>query len=211
MRGVPRGTSIAVSAAGIAVAGVLIWGEWVHCSTARRTRRLPQPRAGSRVAVVVPGFGNRSSRPNVVNRWRARIAVRTAERAGQAGSTTTIVCSGGAVRGSIPEALLLRQYIVGRLHWQGEVLVEPRSSSTWENVHNVLPLVEPFDWIAFASNGLHAVKARIYLARQRPELVGRLIAADDYRLGEMTWMKPVFAAVGLVKLRVVFHVERPGC
>lgn len=210
MRDVPRGTSIAVSAVGIAVTGVLIWGEWVHCSAARRTRRLPQPRAGSRVAVVVLGFGNRSSRPNAVNRWRARIAARTAERAERAGATTTIVCSGGAVRGSISEALLLRQYIVGHLRWRGVVVVEPNSTSTWENVRNVLPLVEPLDWIAFASNGLHAAKARVYVAQQRPDLGDRLIAADDYRFGEMTWVKPIFAAVGLVKLRAMFHVERSG-
>lgn len=89
--------------------------------------------------------------------------------------------------------------------------MEPNSSSTWENVRNVLPLVEEYDWTAFASNGLHAAKARLYLARQRPDLGGRLVAADDYRLGEMTWMKPLFAVVGLMKLRSVFHVERPGC
>lgn len=88
------------------------------------------------------------------------------------------------------------------------MLVEPNSSSTWENVRNVLPLVERFDWVAFASNGLHSAKARVYFARQRPELVGRLVTADDYRVGEMTLMKPVFAAVGLTKLRAVFHVER---
>lgn len=209
--GVPRGTSAAVAAVGVAVATALIWGEWVHRGAAQTARQLPQPRAGTLGAVVALGFGNRSVRPNAVNRWRARIAVRTAERAELAGATATIICSGGAVRGATPEAALLRQYIVNRLHWRGEVLVEPNSSSTWENVRNVLPLVEEYDWIAFASNGLHAAKARIYLARQRPDLSGRLVAADDYRLGEMTWMKPLFAVVGLVKLRSVFHVERPGC
>jgi uncharacterized SAM-binding protein YcdF (DUF218 family) len=195
----------------VVVAAALTWGEWVHQRAARAARQLPQPRAGTRGGVVVLGFGNRSNRPNAVNRWRARIAVRTAERAERAGATATIICSGGAVRGSTPEAVLLRQYIVDCLHWRGEVLVEPNSSSTWENVRNVLPLVEEYDWTAFASNGLHAAKARLYLARQRPDLGGRLVAADDYRLGEMTWMKPLFAVVGLMKLRSVFHVERPGC
>lgn len=208
---VPRGTLAAVVAVGVAVATALIWGEWVHRGAAQTARQLPQPRAGTRGAVVVLGFGNRSVRPNAVNRWRARIAVRTAERAELAGGTAAIICSGGAVRGATAEAALLRKYIVERLHWRGEVLVEPNSSSTWENVRNVLPLLEQMDWIAFASNGLHAAKARVYLIRQRPDLGGRLVAADDYRLGEMTWMKPLFAVVGLVKLRSVFHVERPGC
>ncbi|WP_260852646.1 YdcF family protein [Curtobacterium pusillum] len=188
----------------------LIWGEWVHCSASRTARRLPSPTAGSRGAVVPLGFGNRAGRPNAVNRWRARIAVRTARQAEEFGATVTIICSGGAVHGPQPEAVLLRRYIVGRLRWRGPIQVERDSSSTWENVRNVLPLIEQSDWIAFASNGLHAAKARVYLARQRPNLAGRLVPADDYRLGEMTWMKPLFAAVGLAKLRAVFHVERSG-
>lgn len=188
----------------------LIWGEWVHCAAARTARLLPYRTAGSRGAVVVLGFGNRAGRPNAVNRWRARIAVRTARQAEQLDATVTIICSGGAVHGSQPEAILLRRYIVGRLRWRGPVEVEQESSSTWENVRNVLPLIERSDWIAFASNGLHAAKARVYLARQRPDLTSRLVPADDYRLGEMTWMKPLFAAVGLAKLRAVFHVKRSG-
>lgn len=207
-RGVPRGTSAIVATLAVAVATALAWGEWVHSAVARAARRLPEPPAGSRGAIVVLGFGNRSTRANAVNRWRARIAIRTARRAELVGATATIICSGGAVHGSVPEAVLLRTYIVERLRWGGDVLVEPHSSSTWENVRNLLPLVEGFEWVAFASNGLHAAKARVYLVRQRPDLRGRLVAADDYRVGEMTMVKPVFAAVGITKLRAVFHVER---
>ncbi|AOX67639.1 hypothetical protein BJK06_08145 [Curtobacterium sp. BH-2-1-1] len=156
------------------------------------------------------GFGNRGHRINVVNRWRGRIAVRTARSARAAGAPARILCSGGAVRGTVAEAVLLRDYIENSLGWDGPVSIEPDSRSTWENVRNALPWIESADRVAFASNGLHAEKARIYLGRQRPELAERLVAADDYRFGEMSLLKPVFAAVGLWKLRAVFHVKPPA-
>lgn len=112
--------------------------------------------------------------------------------------------------GTVAEAGLLRDYIENCLGWDGPVSIEPDSRSTWENVRNALPWIESAGWVAFASNGLHADKARVYLRRQRPELAERLAAADDYRFGEMILLKPVFAAVGLWKLRAVFHVKPPA-
>nr|WP_254701192.1 YdcF family protein [Curtobacterium pusillum] len=212
--GVPRGTSPAVVAA-LAVAATsalssaLVWGEVVHARAARRATALPSPPPGSTVAVVVLGFGNRGARINSINRWRARIAVRTAQRAASRGAAVTIICSGGSVHGATPEADLLGGYIARELHWHGSVLVERTSVSTWENVRNVLPLIGGAQCVVFASNGLHAEKARNYLRRQRPDLAGLLAPADDYRPGEMIAVKPIFAAVGLWKLRAMFHVEQP--
>ena len=111
------------------------------------------------------------------------------------------------MRGTVAEAVLLRDYIESSLGWDGTIATELESRSTWENVRNALPWIESADWVAFASNGLHAEKARVYLGRQQPELAGRLAAADDYRFGEMILLKPLFAAVGLWKLRAVFHVK----
>ncbi|WP_186377106.1 YdcF family protein [Curtobacterium pusillum] len=188
-------------------AAIVAWGEAVHAHAARRERQLPRaPRAPG--AVVVLGFQNRGDRINVVNRWRARIAVRTAREAERRGASATIICSGGAAHGTLPEAELLAGYLRGSLGWSGPVLVESESTSTWENVRNVVPLLGDARWVAFASNGLYAEKARVYLRRQRPDLGRLLVRADDYRLGEMLFIKPVFAAVGLWKLRAVFHVER---
>lgn len=161
---------------------------------------------------MVLGFANRGPRINVVNRWRARIAVRTARKAERLGASVEIVCSGGAVRGSVPEAILLRRYIIRRLGWHGPVHVESDSTSTWEKVRNTFADTDRADWVAFASNGLHAEKARTYLLRQRPERSGVVVGADEYRFGEAILLKPVFAAVGLVKLQRAFHVEhRDDC
>lgn len=167
---------------------------------ARAARRGHGPRASATTAakgyVVLLGFANRRSQINMINRWRARIAVRCARRRPAA----TIICTGGAVRGRTAEAELLRRYLRADLGWSGQIIVENESRSTWENVCNVMPLLVDADWITFASNSLHAEKARAYLRRQRPDLAPRLVPGHDHRWGEMAAVKPMFAVVGLWKL-----------
>jgi hypothetical protein len=156
--------------------------------------------------VVVLGFADRGTRANVVNRWRARIGVRAARR----GNGVTVVTSGGSVRGRTPEAVLIADHLRGALQWDGPLLTDTDSTSTWENVRNVLPWLESADWIVFASNGLHAEKAREYLRRQRPDLADRLVRGQEYRVGEMFRLKPFFALVGLWKLRTMRGADLGG-
>lgn len=61
------------------------------------------------------------------------------------------------------------------------------------------------DQVKIVSNPLHALKARIYLRRQRPDLVERLARAGDYRPGEAWLIKPLFAAYGLWDLMRCRH------
>jgi uncharacterized SAM-binding protein YcdF (DUF218 family) len=152
---------------------------------------------GSSGVIVVLGIANRGDRANLVNRWRARMALRSIPD----GTSTTIVTSGGAVRGPIPEATLLARHLRNRLGWHGLLHDEITSRSTWENIQNVTPWLEDAQWIMLVSNSLHAEKARTYLRRQRPDLAARLVPGRDYRLGEMTLFKPVLAVVGLIELR----------
>ncbi|MFJ6171801.1 YdcF family protein [Curtobacterium sp. NPDC092190] len=150
-------------------------------------------------AIVVLGFANAGPDPNAVNRWRARIAVRTARRYEAAGDTAIIVCCGGAVRGAFPEADLLEN-AVRRLGWTGAVRKDRDSVSTWENIANARPMIAAADRVVICSNGLHAAKGRTYLRRQDANLASKLAPALDYRVGEMLWAKPVFAAVAIWKL-----------
>lgn len=83
----------------------------------------------------------------------------------------------------------------------GSIEVEIASRTTWENVLNVTPMLESADRIVFASNALHAEKARAYLWRQRPDLADRLARAEDYRLGELLLLKPLLAWIGVRNLR----------
>ncbi|MGL3197908.1 MULTISPECIES: YdcF family protein [Curtobacterium] len=181
----------------MAIAAVLITADGLHARAARRghgDRERSSP--SSPGSVVVLGFANKSPRINMINRWRARIAVRTA----RGRPAARIICSGGAVHGPIPEGELLAQYIREHLGWSGAMTTETASRSTWENVRNVAPLLADAAWIVFASNSIHAEKARAYLRRQHPALADHLIPGRDHRWGEMLPVKPIFAAVGLWKL-----------
>ncbi|NUU51678.1 ElyC/SanA/YdcF family protein [Curtobacterium luteum] len=194
---VPRGTLETISAASVVLAAILGASELIHARAARRgiTNRagVPADRPG---VVVVLGFANRGTRINMVNRWRARVAVRSVRRRPAA----RVICSGGAVRGTTAEGDLLARYLREGLGWSGPIGVERKSRSTWENVANVVPLLGDAEWLVFASGSLHAEKARTYLRRQRPDLVRLMVPGSDHRWGEMTVVKPLFAAVGLWKL-----------
>lgn len=199
---------------------LLIWGEVVHSRAAIRQRRAVQPLVSAaeavasgahrpRSAVIVLGFADRGARPNVVNRWRARIGARTAARLSAAGHDVVVVCCGGPVRGPVPEADLLER-AVRAAGWQGEVLLDRVSTTTWGNITEARQLIGNVDAVAVCSNGLHAEKAREYLRRQDPAAASRLVASDDYRPGEMVLLKPLFAAVGLHNLRQMRSSRRSG-
>jgi hypothetical protein len=85
----------------------------------------------------------------------------------------------------------------------GPSKVDLTSLSTWENIQNAIPLVEDVDAIKIVSNSLHAEKGRAVLWKLRPDLAARLVKGSDYRLGEITWVKPLAALVGLKKLRAL--------
>lgn len=189
----------------VVLVACLAWGEAVHfgASAASRRHRAGLSCRGRDVAVVVMGFSNRASQPNLVNRWRARIAVRTARFLVRRGARSVrIICCGGPVMGPVPEA----EHLAAALRhagWHGQTVLEGHSRSTWENIANVRPLLRRDELIALCSNDLHVVKARLYFARQDPDVVGRLIGSANYRVGEMVLAKPLFAAVGLHKLRAL--------
>lgn len=173
--------------------GVTAWGEFVHW---RASRALTRTRLPARTeAVVVLGYRNPGSeRANVLNRWRVRAALRSVDPAVAA---STLVCSGGSGTASVSEATLMAEYAVAACGFTGRVRLEEESRSTWQNVENVLPLIEHADQIKIVSNPLHALKARLYLRKLRPDLADRLVRAADYRLGEAWPIKPLFAVYGL--------------
>jgi hypothetical protein len=107
---------------------------------------------------------------------------------------------GGAPDGESPEAELLAEYARG-LGYRGRIILEPDSRTTWENIINVIPLVEDANVIKIASNSLHAEKARGYLRKQRPDLGERLARADEHRFGEVMILKPA-AALRAVSNRI---------
>lgn len=102
----------------------------------------------------------------------------------------------------------MADYAKSVLEFEGTVLLEDQSATTWENIKNVIPLLEDVDRIKIASQPAHALKARAYLRRQRPDLAARLVRADDYRPGEWLAVKPLLALYGLWTLRGLEADER---
>jgi len=188
------------------MAGVaaLVWGEW---SNWRWSRTLVGKGGGAVEAVVVLGFQNPQATANVVNRWRVRAGLRSisADRATESATDrahdTRVIFSGGATGSGASEARLMADYAKSVLGFDGTVLLEDQSTTTWENITNVVPLLEDVDHIKIASQPAHALKARVYLRRQRPDLAERLVRADDYRPGEWLVVKPLLAVYGLWALR----------
>ncbi|NYF43671.1 ElyC/SanA/YdcF family protein [Streptosporangium sandarakinum] len=190
---------------GLAMAGAaaLVWGEWLNW---RWSRALVGSGEGDSEAVVVLGYRNPQATANFVNRWRVRAGIRSI--AADRPHGTRVIFSGGAAGGAAAEARLMADYAKSVLRFDGTVLLEDRSATTWENIANVIPLLEDVDRIKIASQPAHALKARAYLRRRRPDLARRLVRADDYRPGEWMVVKPLLALYGLWTLRGLKADER---
>jgi len=177
----------------VAISGILAWAEWMHWVASKR--RLGNRASGpGRQAIIVLGCGNRGSRANYLNRYRVRVALRSIDP--DATETVLIFCGGG-VGSDVPEADLLLEYARARRGYAGAYLLDRLSRTTWENIANIVDLLEEFDTVKIASNSMHAEKARAYLWKQRPDLAQRLVAARDYRFGEIAWVKPIAAVRGI--------------
>lgn len=190
---------------GLAITGaaVLAWGEWLNW---RWSRALVGSSTGATEAVVVLGYRNPQATANFINRWRVRAGIRSIAADGARG--TRVIFSGGATSNGAAEAQLMADYAKSVLEFDGMVLLEDQSATTWENITNVIPLLEDVDRIKIASQPAHALKARAYLRRQRPDLAERLVRADAYRPGEWLVGKPLLALYGLWTLRGLTAEER---
>ena len=180
------------------IGGVLLASEGIHGLASTRGLGVSPGRpdgAVGREAVVVLGFGNAGPRANRINRFRVRAALRSIDP--RADATALVLC-GGSVMGDDSEARILARH-ARELGYAGPVVLEEASRSTRENVANAIPLVEDADTIRIVSDPVHAEEARGYLRAARPDLADRLARADDYRFGEMTWMKPLAIAVALLR------------
>ncbi|MEU8382452.1 YdcF family protein [Streptosporangium sp. NPDC048865] len=187
------------------MAGVvaLLWGEWLNW---RWSRALVGNSRGVSEAVVVLGYRNPQATANLINRWRVRAGLRSI--AADHERNTCVIFSGGVTGVGTTEARLMADYAKSVLEFDGTVFLEDQSRTTWENVANVIPLLEDVDRIKIVSQPAHALKARAYLRRQRPDLADRLVPGDDYRPGEWLIVKPLLALYGLWTLRVLEDDER---
>jgi len=177
-----------------AVVAVLAWGEAISCLASRRELGDGMPRRG-REAVVVLGYGNKPGHANLVNRYRVRAGIRSLD----APEALLVLC-GGAVAGDQPEADIMARYARER-GYTGPMRLERESTTTWENIVGAIGLIDDAEVIKVVSDPLHAQKGRRFLWMLRPDLAARLVRGREYRFGELVWLKPVAAVVGMVGLR----------
>jgi len=184
-------------ATGAAAAVALAASEVAHrlASTRGLDRRRADAEVG-REAIVVLGYGNRGPRANAINRYRVRAGLRSMDP--RATSSTLVLC-GGSVRGTEPEARILARYARDELGYRGPLVLEDTSTSTRENIANAIPFLEDADTIRIVSDSVHAARARPHLRALRPDLAERLARAEEYRVGEVPWMKPTVLVVLLLK------------
>lgn len=178
--------------------GLVVLSEGIHWLASRRLLSRCGC-SGLSTAVIVLGYGAPRTRLRgaiqrwrlemaTVQRWRAEIAVRTLATAG---SGCVIFSGSGTTEGNGPsEAEAMAAYATSQLGLDPRcVHLESSATHTWQNISYSLRFAESCDRIAFASDPLHALRARRYVARQRPDLVARLSAAHTCRLFERWWLK----------------------
>lgn len=157
-------------------------------------------------AVVVLGHADPGPTAGRDNRRRVRAGLRSRRL-----PDSRLILSGGAVAGAVPEAELMARYATDRLGYAGPLELETTSRSTWENIAAVIPIIEDAGRIIIVSEPVHALKARLFLRRQRPDLAARLARARDYRAGEDLPHKPAVVALGLVDLGLSVWVPGWAC
>lgn len=165
----------AIAAAGL---GLLAFGEvqaWCAARADYPARPHPGPPSG-RDVVLVLGFRSRDDgRINALQAWRTRIAARSAPPG------ALFVFSGAAVRGVSPEAEVMARYGAKRLGIRpADITIEPRATTTRENLAFSLPYLADARTIRIASNTGHARRARQYLRELDPDLFARLHRTRDF-------------------------------
>lgn len=197
-----RGVLIRSAACVAAAVLAWLWGEATNAWFSRRgfpaRKRSPKSLRPGRapdggLAVVVLGYRDAGRRANSINRWRVRAALRSLD---PNATRTRLICCGGPVAGPVSEAALLAAH-ARHLGFADEIVLDENSRTTWGNVL-ALGEIAPKCWrIVIVSHPPHALKARTYLWRQRPDLAAWLEPAQDYRFGEWWWLKPAIASYGL--------------
>lgn len=154
-----RGPAASAAIAGLSAAaapGVLL----LAFDTARRTvARRNRGRAGT---VVVLGCALRGEEPSEMLRLRLDRAERVARRGGPGGAPTVVCCGGIGEDQDIAESTVMARWLTAR--GVADVVEEPDSTSTEENLANAAPLV-PRGPVIVVTSDFHVFRTRA-LARR---------------------------------------------
>ena len=153
----------------------------IACAAHAQAGRRPGPTRG-RVAVVALGFpSRRGGAPHPLQRWRAGLTARTAEKLG----ASLVVFTGRGRPGSQSEA----QVMANLADLQTATVLEEQSTDTWENVQNARPYVQSFEAVVLVSDPLHASRARQYWMKQEPVDDDRVFITTESTFWDHWWLK----------------------
>lgn len=158
----------------IAAAAALPVVAWLAAETVHAAAALRLPRAGPDrpgVVIVLGCPSEPGGSPSALQRWRVDLGLRTGPEAvmiftGAHGEADTMAADARARYGLPTE----------------RTLIEPRATTTWENVSHTAPLVPPGAAVAIASDPLHISRALTYWREQFPDRPVR--AGRGHRFGE---------------------------
>jgi len=161
---------------------------------ARRTARPDANglRGGSVVVLGYPGHG-RVGRG--VQRWRAQMAVDACRRF----TCNRVVFTGGAIRSTVSEAQQMATRARSLGLTEDRIVLEERSTNTWENVTFAGELIRDDGPFIFVSDGMHARRAVRYWQRQYPDRSDTACVDPTFRLFSRSWIKAPSAVAHMVK------------
>ena len=197
----------------------------------------PETTAGLREVLLVLGCPSaRDGSIQRGQKWRTEIAVRSmsgsanglirilisneARRADgadgadgasdQSHAGTLLIFSGAATRGApVAEAEVMARYAREVLGVPADrIALETRALTTRQNIAFAMGYLEAAATIKIVSNPVHAARARQYLGELRPDLLSRVVPADDYRPLEKTRLKLGTVAYEVTR-PVLRHVMPP--
>jgi len=162
---------------------VLALPEAVYWAGGTFAATLPPP---GDCAVLVLGFPTRKDgSPSDVQRYR----VETAAGFYRAQKCDLMVLAGGSPHSPYVESETMARLAVAEGVPAANVAVETRSRNTWENIAFALPQLEKKPTVLLVSDSLHALRAKRYWCRQRPDLCGRAYPSTRYVPLRLYWMK----------------------
>ncbi|MFV0259246.1 MAG: YdcF family protein [Acidimicrobiales bacterium] len=176
-----------VSAVAVGLGAAVVAAEFAHRAVAGH---IP---AGVPSTVVVLGYrSGRDGRPNRVQRWRIDQAARVVRHH----RVDRMIITGGRTGGGDrSEAAVMAELAETRHPGLPPIVCEEEATSTWENVHRTIPLVDPEAPVILVSDPLHAGRARRYWLDQRPQDHNRVHVLDTVPRWRSPGMKLATAVV----------------
>ncbi|KZE88529.1 YdcF family protein [Microbacterium sp. TNHR37B] len=188
----------------VGAAAVLVTEAWSWRASRQDYPERPEsgPPGGEDVVLVLGFPPRRDGAPGILQRWRTRIALRSAPPG------ALFVFTGAAVRSDVPEADVMADLARGHGIPDDRIVRERTATTTRENLARSLPWLETARTIRIASNTFHARRARRHLRERHPGLFVRLRPTRDFRPFEVGPFRPLFTAYDAIAAAIAGRRDR---